>query len=258
MNFPTTIYEKLFYSTVRIAVKSKVGKRYTGTASFIKVDVNERNSILFLCTCKHLVQDTIETIIFLHTMSDNSLELGNPLRVSLSNPDWIIDSENDIAILNFVPIYNHYFDQNIEIFYIANQLKDIPDSDSITQNIDWIENVYIIGYPDDKYDTVNMLPIIRTGITATPFPVDFSGKPQFLIDTPIFEGSSGSPVLICDSGSYRSKKGNIVFGNRLFFLGLVSQTFKRIEDDEYLALGIVYKSEILKVMIEEYIKKQNL
>jgi len=51
------------------------------------------------------------------------------------------------------------------------------------------------GYPNGVSDEVNNLPVVRKGITATPMFADYNGKPEFLIDCAIYEGSSGSPIF---------------------------------------------------------------
>ena len=66
------------------------------------------------------------------------------------------------------------------------------------------------------------MPIVRKGITATNISYDYNGKKEFLIDAASFPGSSGSPVLICNVGGYRDKKGNLNWGNsRVFFVGVL-------------------------------------
>ncbi|MFR3321383.1 MAG: hypothetical protein ACLTSZ_09905 [Lachnospiraceae bacterium] len=70
-----------------------------------------------------------------------------------------------------------------------------------------IEDITFIGYPSGLYDSVNKLPIIRQGITATPIWNQFNGENVFLIDAGVFPGSSGSPVFIYNHGSYPTKDG---------------------------------------------------
>src|SRR5262249_49694787 len=60
------------------------------------------------------------------------------------------------------------------------------------------------------------------GITATPPYLDFEGKKQFLVDAPIFHGSSGSPVFLFNRGAwFDERKGSLAFNYRLKFLGVV-------------------------------------
>lgn len=57
----------------------------------------------------------------------------------------------------------------------------------------------VIGYPLGFYDTVNNLPITRSGSVASPFWTHFRGQPLFLIDANLHAGTSGSPVILPSS-----------------------------------------------------------
>jgi hypothetical protein len=66
------------------------------------------------------------------------------------------------------------------------------------------------------------MPVVRRGITATPAYLEFEGKKQFLVDAPIYHGSSGSPVFLFNRGAWMDeRRGNIALSLRLKFLGVV-------------------------------------
>ena len=124
------------------------------------------------------------------------------------------------------------------------------------------ENVYFIGYPDNRFDEKNNLPLIRTGMIACHPKYDYNGKPIFIIDAQVFPGSSGSPVYI-DLTYENMKNGQIVIGKRnLKLLGIVSatmirnnqlksiQTGTKFLTEEVLGLGIVYKATAIKDLID--------
>lgn len=83
-----------------------------------------------------------------------------------------------------------------------------------------LEDVIVVGYPDGIVDPAHNIPVFRRGITATPASIDFGGKQEFLIDAAIFPGSSGSPVLLYNIGSYQNH-GNLVIGSRVKLLGVI-------------------------------------
>ena len=58
----------------------------------------------------------------------------------------------------------------------------------------------MIGYPIGLIDEYNNKPIVRKGITATTYNIDYNGKKEFLIDIACFPGSSGSPIFIRRDG----------------------------------------------------------
>jgi len=102
------------------------------------------------------------------------------------------------------------------------------------------------------------LPIIRQGITATPIWNQFNGENVFLIDAGVFPGSSGSPVFIYNHGSYPTKDG-IAIGNRLLFIGVISETMIRNEADakSYLDLGKVIGSKVMYEEVTKFIQRIN-
>jgi len=139
--------------------------------------------------------------------------------------------------------------------------------------LDAVEEVIFVGYPNGIYDSVNNLPITRRGSTATPPSVDYEGKPIFLIDASVFQGSSGSPVLIYDNGSWLSRDGGLISGIRLFLLGVLGSVFFRetdgtlsfeeipaavkpvVKTSQMIDLGIVYKSTTIIETIEQLLRK---
>lgn len=148
----------------------------------------------------------------------------------------------------------------------------VPPPDKIAE-MDVVEEVLFIGYPDGKFDRHNLTPIIRRGTTATSLELDYGGDPTFLIDASVFPDSSGSPVFIADMAKYKDKAGNLrVGGRRAWFLGVVSSVFYRWEDgkidvdpisatrgisiksQEMLDLGVAYKSSTVIETIEDFIQ----
>ena len=85
-----------------------------------------------------------------------------------------------------------------------------------------VENILMIGYPNALWDESNNMPLLRRGVTSSHPGLDFCGKPEFVIDCACFPGSSGSPVVLFNNGSYVSKNGDItVGGGRFALLGVL-------------------------------------
>jgi hypothetical protein len=90
------------------------------------------------------------------------------------------------------------------------------------EDLDAIEDVVMIGYPVLLHDSENRYPLIRRGVTASHPAVNFDGKPKTALDIAVFPGSSGSPVLIYNMGSYFNKPLNTIsLGSRTLFLGVL-------------------------------------
>jgi S1-C subfamily serine protease len=85
------------------------------------------------------------------------------------------------------------------------------------------DEVLIVGYPRGFSDALHNYPIQRTGAVASAYPVQFQGKPFFLVDARLHPGTSGSPVLAKPSNMMRTSSGTTVHGDfHIFFLGVNS------------------------------------
>lgn len=57
-------------------------------------------------------------------------------------------------------------------------------------------DVIVIGYPMGHFDTYNRFPILKSGIIASGWGMNFNEERIFKIDTQLFPVSSGSPVIL--------------------------------------------------------------
>jgi len=71
--------------------------------------------------------------------------------------------------------------------------ENLPGNNNISAEV--ADDVVIIGYPKGFYDEKNVFPIVKSGIIATRWGMNFNGLPVFLIDAKLFPGSSGSIVI---------------------------------------------------------------
>ncbi len=55
--------------------------------------------------------------------------------------------------------------------------------------------VLVAGYPSGLADQTNCFPIVKSGVLASKWGMNWEGEPRFLIDAQLFPGSSGSVVL---------------------------------------------------------------
>ena len=101
--------------------------------------------------------------------------------------------------------------------------------------------VLFAGFPNDYYDTVNNLPLVRGGILASLPVVDFRGRPYVAIEALAFEGSSGSPVFVKQSRKYR-------------FLGVLSRTKEGVTPSgskTMLGFGFVIKQRLVQELVDD-------
>lgn len=221
-----SLLEQLCYCTTRITAQDSQKNIFSGTGFFFGFPVENGKTVPLLFTNKHVVQG-MDYISLTLTKADQN---GNPLdkeHISVTFPSsaisWFFhpDKNVDLCALPIAPILIREEEKGNSVFYRTFDPTLIPSSQD-TEKIDAIEDIIMIGYPNGLWDEVNNKPLIRKGVTATNFIFDYNGKSEFVIDAACFPGSSGSPVLICNVGSYRDKNGNIKIGtNRIMLLGVL-------------------------------------
>lgn len=276
---PKTIAEQLFFTTVRIDTIAGNGAPGSGTGFFFSHKIGEEN-YPFVVTNKHVVEGMNEGALTFLQRRDAAPILGNGFRLRIDNwaQVWFghPDPNVDIAICLFAPLEAHVKHQhNVDLFYryVSNDM--IPTPQQISE-LDAVESVTFIGYPNGVWDSKNLLPVARRGSTASPLEVDFEGSPRFLVDASVFGGSSGSPVFILNQGSWATKDGGLVAGSRLHFIGVVAAVFYRThlnqiipvpiptqvqpmaQQQEMIDLGIVFKARTVVETIEAFLDANNV
>jgi hypothetical protein len=225
---PETTAQSLVFSTVRREVESQdfIGN---GTGFILEL-TREEGYAYFVVTNKHVIADAEIIKIYFLRSSEQGILLGRGYMLTSTQSDWVLHPNLDIAML---PL-SQYLTENIqdpnEIYFTRIEENWILN-DSHLGDIDYVEEVSFFGYPIGLWDTNNLTPIHRRGVTATPIALDFEGEQYFLIDASVFHGSSGSPVFIMDvGGTYFSpaRKGTVV-GKRVIFLGMLTDGYYRDE-----------------------------
>jgi hypothetical protein len=130
------------------------------------------------------------------------------------------DTEVDLCLLPLAPLLTEAKNKGIEPFFVPLDESLIP-SDTELAELTALEDIIMIGYPIGIWDSHNNMPVIRRGITATHPVIDYEDRKEFMIDSACFPGSSGSPVFLFSTGTYASRDGATVIGNRIKLLGIL-------------------------------------
>jgi hypothetical protein len=258
-----SLAEQVFFTTVRVETEDDKGAQFVATAFAFAFPAEAGHQAPFLVTARHVVEGMPTGSLTFIPERDGGPALERALKLKLAGFSalWRFHPEKDIdvAVMPLNPVLQRMRRDGTSVFlrHLPSQLIPTPDQ---IRNIDAIEEVIFVGYPKGLWDTVNHLPIARRGITASPFVVDFDGLRQFLIDAPVYTGSSGSPVFLWNLGSYPNKTGGLVIGNRCYLLGMLTQGLHGKEtsilevDDEtslplhskpMIGLGKVFKSQTI-------------
>ena len=156
----------------------------------------------------------------------------------------------------FVDQYFEHQGENVDLACV--DVSKLTHSDAYIRHVDHTflnpidykkvalgRDVLFVGYPNDFYDTVNNLPLVRKGTLASMPDIDFEGKGNIVIDAQVFEGSSGSPVFVDWDGRYQ-------------LLGVISSTMEGKTPSgvpAILGLGIVVKQRHVRELIEHTINE---
>lgn len=237
------------YITAKIDVELPDGDKSIGTGFFYHVSLNDgtNRGILLLISNKHVFNDPKGKLVIRlnRRKDDGNPQFGNLLTFSqvgfeaafIAHPK----PDVDLACVNVSPITR----EGVFHKHLHDELLKPIDYEKVTLASD----VLFVGYPENRYDVVNNLPLIRKGSIASMPNVNFNGKGQIVIDAQIFPGSSGSPVFVSWDRKYS-------------LLGVVSQTMIRhsqlqtlpanipsVGVEQILGLGIVIKQQYVQELI---------
>jgi Trypsin-like peptidase domain len=238
-----------------------------GTGFYVAHKCGEHN-VLFLVTNFHVltgsapienmphIGDTIEFNLHISRDKPEQIKVFRlPLYTKEGNPVWLTNGDNAEADLAIIPM-------PVDVY------KDADIVNCINQN--WATNklkvrtttrTAVVGYPYGYYDTVNSLPIWKTGSIASEPDIDFEGKKLIVLDISAFPGMSGGPVFAVAQGMYETIDGGLEGGVINKFLGiyasmqmlnkhkfleqLINQVPVGIKDQESLQLGHVWKASLI-------------
>lgn len=270
-----TIADQLFFTTSYIEATSG-SRSWVGTGFIYAVETNA-GTAHFLVTNKHVL-DAAERIVIRMIKQDVSGDpsLGNATQITIqpfNDSSWTghPDPSVDVGVMPLGVVLNEMQKMGAPAFF-RSVSPALCLSTAQEQELDAIEEVVFIGYPNGLFDSTNYLPILRTGTTATPVAVDYRGVPAFLIDASVFPGSSGSPVFIANRGTYSTRSGSVAVGTRVICLGVLAAVHTRqiqgavgvlpsrlvAAFDEPIDLGIVYKARCIDECVQPLLQQAGL
>lgn len=224
---PLMLADVLSYLTVQIVTVSS-NSLSTGTGFFFDF-IKGKYRVPAVVTNRH-VADHIGRTFLTFTVSEKGRPSARTFNYArdLCADSWIWhpDPDIDLAALPILPIINAAREEHkVELFMAPLSSAYIPD-DNYFAGICQLDDIAMIGYPDSIRDQLNNQPIFRKGSIATNPNKRFNGKREFLIDVPVYGGSSGSPILLVDEGPHidRTKK-RMEYHGRIKLIGVNKEVY---------------------------------
>lgn len=257
---PIAFSEHILYQTVRLECSG-----YTGTGFIYGFKVGEEEYLPVIITNKHVVDNlTRNTVKFsLHTKDTDGKVLPNVVHYSWES-DWIFHPNDkvDLCCTLFKPIMEEAKKNGINLFFSTCNDELIPTDEELC-DLQTVNDVLMVGYPDGLYDEKHFLPIIRKGITSSHPSIDYDGECIGVIDIGCVCGSSGSPVYSYPGISQFSKSKGMIIGScaskllGIFFAGAVADAEGKIKAKKPKISELLTNTEIW-INLGYYIKSREI
>lgn len=217
--------ELLVYSTVRIECEYTDGGTGTGTGFFFAFARNEKTHVPVIVTNKHVVEGACRGALHIHLRDESGLpSIQQSERFIFDNfqAQWIHHPEPnvDLCVMPIAGLIEQSERIGKGLGFVPLEIALIPTELEFTE-LTPLEEVLMIGYPNGIWDSRNNMPILRRGVTATHPAIEYEGRREFMIDAACFPGSSGSPVILYNAGSYATRGGGLTIGTRIKLLGIL-------------------------------------
>jgi hypothetical protein len=223
---PLLATEQLAYCTVRIVAETPDGQTSVGTGFFFRFLDDGKTHVPAIVTNRHVVQGAAKARLHFNLANEaGDPVLGRHYSIGIENlpASWIPhpDLSVDLCVLPMAVAVEEMRSEGRRPFYRTLNFSLFPTDEELS-DLGALEPVLMVGYPTGLWDSVNNLPILRRGVTATHPCIDYEGRPEFLIDAACFPGSSGSPVLLYNESGYLKRDGTMVMGGpRIRLLGML-------------------------------------
>lgn len=129
------------------------------------------------------------------------------------------DAEVDLAMILINPILDYLQKQKIRISY-HNLDESLIPNDSVMHTLNVIDDLLMIGHPAGIRPELNGVPFVKKGVSATPMFLDYQQKKEFIADIPVYDGSSGAPVVLYQPFNYSNRFDQRTPSQRVLLVGI--------------------------------------
>ncbi|HEX8122305.1 MAG TPA: trypsin-like peptidase domain-containing protein [Solirubrobacteraceae bacterium] len=264
----STIADQLFFVTGFLS-GSNSSTSWSGTG-FVYTVPTDKGEVHLLVSNKHVLTDA-DTLTIRFVRGDptkpEAPTLGEATETTITDSKTLVvghpDPAVDVAVMPLGPVIAAMAAAGAPPFFRALS-PDLLLTDARAAELDSIEQVSFVGYPNAVFDTMHFTPVARRGTTATPIMLDYRGEPAFLVDATVFPGSSGSPVFLSNTGTFQLRDGSTVVGSRFLLLGVLAAVHMTQVDGKVttlpatktvrvrtpIGLGIVYRAQTIQTCVD--------
>jgi hypothetical protein len=218
--------EQLVYSTVRIECEYGQAGRGTGTGFFFAFARRAQTFVPAIVTNKHVVERATRGVLHIHLRDASgqpSIQQSERFSIDNFHASWMPhpDATVDLCVMPIAGLLEQAERNGRGLGFTPLDMSLVPTDQELAQ-LTPLEEVLMIGYPNGIWDSRNNMPILRRGVTATHPAVEYDGRREFMIDAACFPGSSGSPVMLYNTGGYYLPDGGFALGGtRIKLLGVL-------------------------------------
>jgi len=159
---PTTITEKLLFSTIRLQTSQGVG-----TGFYFLFELDDNKKIPVFITNKHVINTSNEKVSFSLHFAKNGQPSKDVIILTYES-EWIFHDRYDLAFTFANPLIEQIKRKLGKDVFVIPLTEDLILDNKRLESLTAVENVLMYGYPIGLYDERNVLPLIRSGVTASP------------------------------------------------------------------------------------------
>lgn len=188
-------------------------------------DLTKRTYYVYLVTNRHVFEDKKNVYFRMNKLDGGAAVFKQPLHYSNGEPRWLAHGyeEVDIAmmaiktrVLQDRKLEFTIFNEEMSAFY--RNFKDI--------GIEVGDEVYVLGFPMGIAGELQNYPYVKWGVISRIDKELVRKTKTFLIDSSIFPGNSGSPVVLKPTKA--SLQGTKAV-SQIYLLGVVSKYLPYVE-----------------------------
>lgn len=213
---------RYLYNVSKLEIKDINQKKHIASGFWFSFRVNN-HAIAALVTAKHAMDGYSNLEILTCACSRNGLPLDQyPLKLSFSSEqldDLLIKHPTeDICCIVFQIDAKFTINMSHIPFIFCLNEQTIFDIDG-SNDYRLLQEIVMIGCPNNVYDDFNNKAIAKKGVTASPMKIDYKGERKYIVNISSEHGSSGSPVFIYNKGAYFDENAFLP-GNRMELAGV--------------------------------------